>query len=105
MIVQSGNDASVALAEGVAGSGRAFVEMMNRQAQAWGLKNTQFKQRDRPDRARPLQQRARHGGDRRAHHRTSRSTTATTRSSEYTFNKIKQDNRNLLLAATRPWTA
>jgi D-alanyl-D-alanine carboxypeptidase (penicillin-binding protein 5/6) len=43
MIVNSGNDASVALAEGVAGSLPAFVEMMNRQAQAFGLKNTAFK--------------------------------------------------------------
>ena len=43
MIVQSGNDASVALAEGVAGSVDAFVAMMNRQAQAFGLKNTTFK--------------------------------------------------------------
>lgn len=43
MIINSGNDASVALAEGVAGSLPAFVEMMNRQAQAFGLKNTTFK--------------------------------------------------------------
>jgi len=43
VIVQSGNDASVALAEGVAGSVDAFVGMMNKQAQAWGLKNTAFK--------------------------------------------------------------
>ncbi|MEP6740522.1 MAG: D-alanyl-D-alanine carboxypeptidase family protein [Caldimonas sp.] len=43
LIVQSGNDAAVALAEGVAGSVDAFVAMMNRQAQAWGLKNTTFK--------------------------------------------------------------
>ncbi|GAP37563.1 D-alanyl-D-alanine carboxypeptidase family protein [Piscinibacter sakaiensis] len=43
MIVQSGNDASVALAEGVAGSVEQFVGMMNRQAQAFGLKNTSFK--------------------------------------------------------------
>jgi serine-type D-Ala-D-Ala carboxypeptidase (penicillin-binding protein 5/6) len=43
MIVQSGNDASIVLAEGVAGSVEAFVGMMNRQAQAWGMKNTQFK--------------------------------------------------------------
>jgi D-alanyl-D-alanine carboxypeptidase (penicillin-binding protein 5/6) len=43
VIVQSGNDASVALAEGVAGSVDVFVGMMNRQAQAWGLKNTSFK--------------------------------------------------------------
>jgi D-alanyl-D-alanine carboxypeptidase (penicillin-binding protein 5/6) len=43
MIVQSGNDASVALAEGVAGTLDQFVAMMNRQAQAFGLKNTSFR--------------------------------------------------------------
>ena len=43
MIVQSGNDAAVALAEGVAGTVEQFVAMMNRQAQAFGLKNTTFK--------------------------------------------------------------
>jgi len=42
-IVNSGNDAAVALAEGVAGNLDQFVAMMNRQAQAWGLKNTSFK--------------------------------------------------------------
>ena len=42
-IVQSGNDAAVALAEGVAGTLDQFVAMMNRQAQAFGLKNTTFK--------------------------------------------------------------
>jgi serine-type D-Ala-D-Ala carboxypeptidase (penicillin-binding protein 5/6) len=61
MIVVSGNDAAVALAEGVAGDLGTFVAMMNRQAQAWGLKNTQYSIR------------------------------------QYTFNNIKQDNRNLLL--------
>lgn len=43
MIAVSGNDAAVALAEGVGGSLDVFIGMMNRQAQAWGLKNTQFK--------------------------------------------------------------
>ena len=43
LIVESGNDASVALAEGVSGSVDVFVGMMNKQAQAWGLKNTTFK--------------------------------------------------------------
>jgi D-alanyl-D-alanine carboxypeptidase (penicillin-binding protein 5/6) len=42
-IVQSGNDSSVALAEAVGGSLDSFVAMMNKQAQAWGMKNTQFK--------------------------------------------------------------
>ena len=43
LIVQSGNDAAVALAEAVGGSVDVFVAGMNRQAQAWGLKNTSFK--------------------------------------------------------------
>ena len=43
MIIQSGNDASVALAEAVGGTLDQFVAMMNRQAQAWGLKNTTFR--------------------------------------------------------------
>ncbi len=43
MIVNSGNDASVALAEVVGGTVENFVDLMNKQAQAWGLKNTQFK--------------------------------------------------------------
>jgi len=43
MIVQSGNDATVALAEAVGGTVENFVAMMNKQAQAWGLKNTQFR--------------------------------------------------------------
>jgi D-alanyl-D-alanine carboxypeptidase (penicillin-binding protein 5/6) len=42
-IVQSGNDAAVALAEAVGGTLDQFVAMMNRQAQAFGLKNTTFK--------------------------------------------------------------
>jgi D-alanyl-D-alanine carboxypeptidase (penicillin-binding protein 5/6) len=43
MIVQSGNDATVALAETVSGSEERFVEAMNRQAQLLGLKNTAYK--------------------------------------------------------------
>jgi len=43
MIVQSGNDATVALAEGVGGSVDNFVRMMNAQAQALGMKNTQYR--------------------------------------------------------------
>lgn len=43
MIVQSGNDATVALAEGIGGSVEGFVAMMNRQAQAFGLKATSFR--------------------------------------------------------------
>ena len=42
VIVQSGNDASIALAEAVAGSEEAFVERMNREAARIGMKNTRF---------------------------------------------------------------
>ena len=42
MIVQSGNDAAIALAEGVAGNEDAFVESMNAEAARLGLKNTHF---------------------------------------------------------------
>ena len=97
MIVQSGNDASVALAEGVAGSVEAFVAMMNRQAQAWGLKNTQFKNV---------------AGLSEAGHYSSTRDVATIAARiisehpdfytlyslrQYTYNNIKQDNRNMLL--------
>ena len=42
MIIQSGNDASVALAEHVGGSEEAFVTLMNKHAQSMGLQNTHF---------------------------------------------------------------
>jgi D-alanyl-D-alanine carboxypeptidase (penicillin-binding protein 5/6) len=42
LIVQSGNDACIALAEAVAGSEEAFVELMNREAKRLGLANTHF---------------------------------------------------------------
>ena len=97
MIVQSGNDASVALAEGVAGSLDRFVEMMNRQAQAWGLKNTQFRNVT--------------GLTEEGHHSSARDVAVIAAHiigehpafyplyslRQYTYNGIKQDNRNLLL--------
>jgi serine-type D-Ala-D-Ala carboxypeptidase (penicillin-binding protein 5/6) len=43
MIVQSGNDAVVALAEGVGGNVERFVQLMNDQAKVLGLKNTGYK--------------------------------------------------------------
>ena len=43
LIVQSGNDATVALAEGVGGTVEHFVEMMNEQAKALGLTGTTYK--------------------------------------------------------------
>ena len=98
MIAVSGNDAAVALAEGVAGSLDVFVAMMNRQAQAWGLKNTQFKnvsglsEAGHYSSARDLGVIAAHVlrdfPDYYASYYGLRN---------YTFNNIKQDNRNMLL--------
>lgn len=97
MIVQSGNDATVALAEGVGGTVEVFVEMMNRQAQVFGLKGTHF--------ANP------EGLTAPGHVSTARELSIiATRlitdfpnslpyysMKEFTFNGIKQGNRNLLL--------
>ncbi len=43
MIVQSGNDATMALAEGVGGTVERFVQLMNEQAKALGMKSTSYK--------------------------------------------------------------
>ena len=97
MIVQSGNDASVALAEAAAGGLEPFVALMNRQAQAWGLKNTQFKNVT--------------GLSEAGHYSSARDVASIAARvigdhpnfyplysiRQYTFNNIKQDNRNMLL--------
>ena len=43
LMIQSGNDAAVALAEGISGSEEAFAKEMNDQAAAWGLTGTNFR--------------------------------------------------------------
>lgn len=43
MVVQSGNDATMALAEGVGGTAEHFVQLMNEQAKALGMKSTSYK--------------------------------------------------------------
>ncbi len=42
MIIVSGNDASIALAEGIASTEQLFAGMMNKEAQRLGMKNTHF---------------------------------------------------------------
>ena len=42
VIVQSGNDAAIALAEGIAGTEEVFVQMLNRRAGEMGLTNSHF---------------------------------------------------------------
>ena len=97
VVVDSGNDASVALAETVGGSVDAFVAMMNRQAQAWGLKNTTFKNvtglteaghRSTPRDMTVIAQHIIRDFPEYYHYYSQR---------EYKFNNIRQDNRNLLL--------
>jgi D-alanyl-D-alanine carboxypeptidase (penicillin-binding protein 5/6) len=97
MIVQSGNDATTALAEGVGGTVEQFVDMMNRQAQRFGLKDTAFKNPE--------------GLTAPGHQSTAKelatiarrlitdfpNTLPYYRMKEFTFNGIRQTNRNLLL--------
>ncbi len=43
IVIQSGNDASIAIAEHIAGSESAFADMMNQQASVLGMKNSHFR--------------------------------------------------------------
>ncbi|MBC7415115.1 MAG: D-alanyl-D-alanine carboxypeptidase [Herminiimonas sp.] len=97
LMVQSGNDAAVALAEAVAGSEDTFVVLMNREAERMGLKSTHF--------GNP------HGLPSKENYSTAQdlSTLAARVIADYpdfykidsvksfTYNKIKQPNRNRLL--------
>jgi D-alanyl-D-alanine carboxypeptidase (penicillin-binding protein 5/6) len=97
MIVQSGNDASVVLAEAVGGSLDAFVAMMNRQAQGWGLKNTQFRNvtgLSEPGHRSSARDIALIAARIIADHPTFYPLYS---ERQYTYNGIKQDNRNMLL--------
>ena len=97
MIVQSGNDASIILAEAIAGNEGAFAQLMNKEAQRIGLKNTQFRNATGlPD---------------PQHYSTARDLAILAArlivdfpdyytlysKKEYTYNNIKQPNRNRLL--------
>ena len=98
MIVQSGNDACVALAEAIAGTEENFAQMMNQQAQKLGMKATSFKNAaGMPD---------------PEHYTTARDLATLTRAlihdfpedyakyysiKEFRYNNITQPNRNRLL--------
>jgi D-alanyl-D-alanine carboxypeptidase (penicillin-binding protein 5/6) len=98
MIVQSGNDACVTLAEAIAGSEENFAQMMNREAQRLGMKNSHFtNSTGLPD---------------PQHYTTARDLSLLASAlirdfpedykkyysmKEYTYNKITQPNRNRLL--------
>lgn len=97
VVIQSGNDASIALADYVAGSQDSFVSLMNQYVQKIGLKNTHFK--------------TVHGLDSEGQYSTARDMALLTQAmirdvpdeyalhkeKEFTFNKIRQPNRNRLL--------
>jgi D-alanyl-D-alanine carboxypeptidase (penicillin-binding protein 5/6) len=97
MIIQSGNDATIALAEAVAGSEEAFAVQMNQQAKRMGLANTQFANAS--------------GLPAPAHASTARDLATLTAAlirdfpdhyplyskKEYRYNEITQQNRNRLL--------
>jgi D-alanyl-D-alanine carboxypeptidase (penicillin-binding protein 5/6) len=97
MIIQSGNDATVALAEHVAGTEESFVGLMNKVAAELGMKGTHFvNSAGMPD---------------EGHLTTATDLTKLTRAlinqfpqyykyysiKDFTWNKIKQGNRNILL--------
>jgi D-alanyl-D-alanine carboxypeptidase (penicillin-binding protein 5/6) len=97
VVIQSGNDASVALAEHVAGSEGAFADMMNDQASRLGMSNSHFEN----SMGLPSQN----------HYTTARDLATLARAlisefpeyyrwdsqKEFTYNNITQQNRNLLL--------
>ncbi|WP_260292119.1 D-alanyl-D-alanine carboxypeptidase family protein [Sedimenticola hydrogenitrophicus] len=97
MIIQSGNDASVALAEHVAGSEETFANLMNDHAKRLGMANTHFVNST--------------GLPHAEHYTTPRDIARVTRATirefpdiyqwyatkEFTFNSIRQHNRNKLL--------
>jgi D-alanyl-D-alanine carboxypeptidase (penicillin-binding protein 5/6) len=97
MIVQSGNDASITLAEGVAGSEDAFAQLMNRQAQRMGMKNTSFANATglpQPQHYSTAEDLARLAA---ALIRDFPQEYGIYSQKEFTFNKITQANRNRLL--------
>lgn len=97
IVIVSGNDACVAMAEHVAGSERNFIELMNKYVAQFGLKNTNFT--------------TVHGLDDENQYSSARDMAVIGRhiihdlpeeykiyaEKEFTFNKIKQPNRNGLL--------
>lgn len=98
VIIQSGNDASVALAEHIAGDENTFANMMNQHAERLGMKNSHFEDSN----GLPIEN----------HYTTARDLAILTRAlikefpdyyrwfsqKEFTFNNIVQHNRNQLLS-------
>jgi D-alanyl-D-alanine carboxypeptidase (penicillin-binding protein 5/6) len=98
MIIQSGNDASIALAEAVAASEEGFADLMNKEAARLGMKNTHFvNATGLPD---PQHYTTAHDLSLLASaliHDFPDEYRRLYSVKEYTYNKIKQPNRNRLL--------
>ncbi len=99
LIVQSGNDATVALAEAIAGSESAFVALMNEEAARQGLNDTRFENSPglpHPDHLTTVRDLATLASNlitrfpQYVHYYSQK---------EYTYSNIKQNNRNRLLWA------
>nr|WP_113868304.1 serine hydrolase [Brenneria salicis]NMN91333.1 D-alanyl-D-alanine carboxypeptidase (penicillin-binding protein 5/6) [Brenneria salicis ATCC 15712 = DSM 30166]RBP60016.1 penicillin-binding protein 6 [Brenneria salicis ATCC 15712 = DSM 30166]RLM29931.1 serine-type D-Ala-D-Ala carboxypeptidase [Brenneria salicis ATCC 15712 = DSM 30166] len=100
IVIQSGNDASIALADYVAGSQDAFVSLMNNYVKALQLTNTQFQTvhgLDAPDQYSTARDMALLG---QALIRDVPEEYALHKEKEFTFNNIRQPNRNRLLWST-----
>jgi len=100
VIIQSGNDASIAIADYVAGSQDSFVGLMNNYAKLLGLTNTTFKTvhgLDAPGQFSTARDMALLG---KALIRDVPEEYAIHKEKEFTFNKIRQPNRNRLLWST-----
>ncbi|MBM4197717.1 MAG: D-alanyl-D-alanine carboxypeptidase [Gammaproteobacteria bacterium] len=97
MIIQSGNDASIALAEHLAGSEAAFSDVMNRHAQELGLENSHFMNATGLPDPNHFMSAADIAALSRAIIREFPEHYAWYRERDYVFNGIKQGNRNLLL--------
>lgn len=100
IVVQSGNDACIALADYVAGSQGAFVDLMNDYVKKLGLKNTHFSTvhgLDEPGQFSTARDMALIG---QALIRDVPDEYALNQQKDFTFNKIRQPNRNRLLWST-----
>ena len=100
IVVQSGNDACIVVAENIAGSEEAFAELMNARARAWGLTESSFANPTglpHPDQKMSmtdLAKLARHIWNTYPEHRDLFSLP------EFTWSNITQANRNPLIGGT-----
>ncbi|MGR6870871.1 D-alanyl-D-alanine carboxypeptidase family protein [Pseudomonas sp. HK3] len=97
VIIQSGNDASIALAEHISGTEEAFVDVMNQYAASLGMVNTRFKNatglpaKGHASTARDLSNLAKHIiSDHKTYY-------PLYKEKKFKYNNIEQPNRNLLL--------